>query len=310
VTSKTVAVLAASGRQGLAQIRQLRKQGYQVRGVTRRKPVAIGPEFDEVQWTPADLDDPESLDPVFDGADAVFFTPPAFAGSARRLDHARHVGEAAQRARLERVVYNTSVYIPRSLGSEPPYDYVMEGILALEATGAPVVTFGPVLFMDNLLTDWSKPDLLKGKFRYPHKPGFRASWMSLDDVGLFMIEALRRDDLLGDRVVLGGPEVLTPEIICSTLSRVLGFEIVHDPITPREFGEIMWEIFNDVAGVDRESFVNQLDQFYTYSNQGPAEPFNVDMTPVLERIPVQLTTLEEWAKLQDWTLQAERPPGG
>jgi uncharacterized protein YbjT (DUF2867 family) len=310
VAISKVAVIGASGRQGLAQIRQLRRQDYQVRGITRRKPVAQGPEFEDVQWAPADLDDAASLDGAFAGMDAVFFTPPAFAGSAHRLDQARQVGEAARRAGLDRVVYNTSVYIPQALGSEPPYDYVLEGILALEGTGAPVVTFGPVLFMDNLLADWSKPALLNGKFRYPHKPGFRASWMSLDDVGAFMIEGLRRDDLLGERIVLGGPEVLSPEIISATLSGVLGIQITHDPITPREFGEIMWEIFKDVAGIDRESFVSQLDQFYTYSNQGPAEPFNVDMAPVLERIGVPLTSLANWAELQDWTLQDERPPGG
>jgi hypothetical protein len=33
--------------------------------------------------------------------------------------------------------------------------------------------------------------------------------------------------------------------------------------------------------VDREVFVSQLDQFYSYSNEGPAEPFAVDMRPVL-----------------------------
>jgi uncharacterized protein YbjT (DUF2867 family) len=151
VAISRVAVIGASGRQGLAQIRQLRRQEYEVRGLTRRKPVADGPEFEDVRWIPADLDDAASLDEAFEGMDAVFFTPPAFAGSAHRLDQARHVGEAANRAGLERVVYNTSVYIPQALGSEPPYDYVLEGILALESTGAPVVTFGPVLFMDNLL---------------------------------------------------------------------------------------------------------------------------------------------------------------
>jgi uncharacterized protein YbjT (DUF2867 family) len=96
MTIHTVAVLGASGRQGLAQVRQLRRQDYQVRGVTRRTPAVAGPDYEGVQWVPADLNDPASLSQVFDGADAVFFTPPAFAGSARRLDQTRHVGEAAR----------------------------------------------------------------------------------------------------------------------------------------------------------------------------------------------------------------------
>ncbi|MGP0022909.1 MAG: SDR family oxidoreductase [Streptosporangiaceae bacterium] len=307
---KTVTVFCASGRQGLAQVRQLRRQGYAVRAVTRRKPVIDGPDFDGVTWLPADLDTPESLDAALAGADAAFFTPPAFAESVNRFTQHQNVGEAAVRNGLQRLVYNTSVYIPKTLGSEPPYDYVLEGVLLLERAGAPIVTFGPVLFMDNLLADWSKPGLLEGRFSYPHKPGFRASWMALDDVAFFMIEALKRDDLLGERIVLGGPEVLTPELICTTLSEVFRRPVVHNPITPRQFGEVMWEIFGSVSGTSREAFVQQLDGFYTYSNEGPAEPFAVDMAPVIERIPVPLTTLARWAPAQDWAVRDDRPPGG
>lgn len=37
---------------------------------------------------------------------------------------------------------------------------------------------------------------------------------------------------------------------------------------------------------------------YTYYNEAPDEPFNIDMTPVLKELPVKLTTIEEWAGMR------------
>jgi uncharacterized protein YbjT (DUF2867 family) len=73
MTIHTMAVLGESGRQGLAQIRQLWRQDYRVRGVTRRTPAADGPDYEGVQRVSAGLADPDSLSPVFDEGPAEPF---------------------------------------------------------------------------------------------------------------------------------------------------------------------------------------------------------------------------------------------
>jgi hypothetical protein len=53
-----------------------------------------------------------------------------------------------------------------------------------------------------------------------------------------------------------------------------------------------------------------MDEFYSYNNRLNGRPFQVDMTPILERIPIQLTALADWAQAQDWTLRDDGPSGG
>ena len=54
-----------------------------------------------------------------------------------------------------------------------------------------------------------------------------------------------------------------------------------------------------------------IEAFYNYNNDTPLTPFKVDMGPVLERIPIDLETMRDWAKRQDWRLTNKpRPPAG
>ena len=47
------------------------------------------------------------------------------------------------------------------------------------------------------------------------------------------------------------------------------------------------------------------------ANRTPLKPFRVDMGPVLERIPIELETMAQWAKRQDWRMTNKpRPPAG
>jgi nucleoside-diphosphate-sugar epimerase len=154
--------------------------------------------------------------------------------------------------------------------------------------------------MDNLLTRWVKPYLLEhGEFSYPHRPDLEVSWICLDDVARFMIAAARREDLLGETIDVGGPEALRPPDVADLLSDVLGRPIVYRQITPREFGERLYDVFKDVSGLDRETYASNLERHYLFKNQ--TNPFLVDMRPVLDRIPIVLTPMREWLRLQDWS---------
>jgi hypothetical protein len=150
----------------------------------------------------------------------------------------------------------------------------------------------------------------RGFYKYPHEPTMKANWICLDDVAKFMIAALNRDDLIGERIVIGGPQALLPGEIASTLSQALGKPISFEYITPLHYGELVHDLFSDVFPLDRESYAAALDDFYIYNNKTNGRSFLVDMRPVLERIPIELTPLADWAKEQDWVLRDEGPSGG
>ena len=197
------------------------------------------------------------------------------------------------------------------------YDRVLATERALKQGGARTTIFRPVLFMDNTLTKWARNDIIENdEFAYPHKEGLQANWICLDDVAKFMIAALERDDLIGRAIVIGGPEVLTPQRIADTLSGHLGRSIKPKTLTPREFAIRMADIFEGVSDIGREDYIAAMQGFYEYNNDNKdnLNPFKVDMKDVLEEIPIKLTTFSEWVKQQDWVPfdddDATTPSGG
>jgi hypothetical protein len=201
--------------------------------------------------------------------------------------------------------------VPDAPCGEPNYDgnLIREELFA--ASGVPLTVIRPVLFMDNLLTNWVKPGLVHdGCYRYPHGATMRANWICLDDVARFMIAALGREDLIGERIVIGGPEALSPDEVAATLSQAIGKTIRFEYITPRHYGELMYDLFSDVSPLSREEYATALEGFYVYNNDTHGRAFLVDMAPVLERIPIKLTPLYEWAEMQDWELHDDGPSGG
>src|SRR6056300_641286 len=269
-----VTVFGASGRMGQAQVRQLLLAGYEVRAITRKKGVFKDKNVTEVS---ADYNDPESLDNAIKGSDAA-------------------------RADI-RLIYQTAAYAPDDEIGQYNYDRVLATERALKQSGARTTIFRPVLFMDNTLTKWARNDIIENdEFAYPHKEGLQANWICLDDVAKFMIASLERDDLIGRAMVIGGPEVLTPQRIADTLSGHLGRSIKPKTLTPKEFAIRMADIFEGVSDIGREDYIAAMQGFYEYNNENTdnLNPFKVDMDDVLKEIPIKLTTFSEWVKQQDW----------
>ncbi len=307
-----VTVFGAAGRQGLAQIRQLKRAGHKVRAISRRADPFHGEDFGDVEIRPADLRDVESVVAAMEGADAAFYTHPLKA-PVGLIDGVTIIGQAALAAGLKRVVWNTSSWIPDRPGDTFSYSGNTAGLNALFRTGAPSTVFGSVLFMDNLLTNWAFPFIVgEGRYVYPHKPTMQASWISLDDVAKFMIAAIDRPDLEGAWLNIGGPEVLYPPQVAEILAEAVGRPIRYDPSTPAQFARNLCDAFGaEMSAEERAVTEPFIEAFYTFNNETLLTPFKVDMRPVLERIPVELETMRDWARRQDWRLSNKpRPPAG
>jgi len=310
---KLVTVFGASGRMGQAQVRQLLLAGYKVRAITRKKGIFKNENVTEVS---ADYNDTESIDNAIKESDAAFYNKPSFEQVTKMIDFCAAVGAAAARADI-RLIYQTAAYAPDDEIGQYNYDRVLATERALKQGGARTTIFRPVLFMDNTLTKWARNDIIENdEFAYPHKEGLQANWICLDDVAKFMIAALERDDLIGRAIVIGGPEVLTPQRIADTLSGHLGRSIKPKTLTPREFAIRMADIFEGVSDIGREDYIAAMQGFYEYNNDNKdnLNPFKVDMKDVLEEIPIKLTSFSEWVKQQDWVPfdddDATTPSGG
>ncbi|HKQ84286.1 MAG TPA: NmrA family NAD(P)-binding protein [Steroidobacteraceae bacterium] len=298
-----VAVFAASGRIGQAQVRQLLRHGYPTVAVTRHPVIFDRPEFAGLRIEPADYDDRTSLDRVLASVDSVFFQLPSFGSLAQTDQHARNMCEAALAARVSKFVFNATMWAPDAAPCGVSlYDHVREIEDMLMASGLPAVSFRPVLFMDNLLTLFCKPSIVEeGVYRYCHRPGLEANWISMDDVARFMIQALERPNLLGGRFTIGGPERLRIEEVLAILAEVVGRPITLEYLPARQFGEYIYDRLGPALGPDRQGFADFFDTFYTFNNYAPQRPFEVDVESLLQVMPMELTSLREWARAQDWT---------
>jgi uncharacterized protein YbjT (DUF2867 family) len=295
-------VFSASGRPGLAQVAALREAGGRVRAITRQ--TRLHPTLQGTEVVAADLNDPDSVARACDGADVVLYTAPTFAERRRSVEHIALVGRCAAQAGARRVVYNTTSWFPAEPIGVPTMDRGVALKDALAATGAPVTIVQPSLFMDNLLTRWVKPHLLRDdEFAYPHAEELQVSWICLDDVARFMIATAQRDDCVRATIDIGGPEALRPAQVAEILGRQLGRTVTYRRLTPREFGERMYEVFSSSTDVDRDTYVSDLVKHYEFKNS--ANPFLVPMQEVIARFDIRPSSLGEWCARQNWSTEDE-----
>ena len=308
----TVGVIGATGRQGLAQIRQLHRARYNVRALSRSEtPKLFGIEGD-VESRFFDLENEATLLPALKGCDVLFYNHPLHM-KAERVAHVGRVAAACKSANVSRIIHNTSSWIPDKPGDPHTYDRNTGSVQALWASGVPSTVFGPVLFMDNLLTDWARPYLTKERrYIYPHDPKVGANWISLDDVAKVMVASLSRPDMVGTWMNIGGPERLHGPQVAKILSDVLGYEIAYDPCTEEQFGELLVGAMGDtIPSQKKAAFAASIAEFYRFNNESPAQPFSVNMQYMMECLPeIEFETMSEWAKRQDWSEQADRPSAG
>jgi uncharacterized protein YbjT (DUF2867 family) len=306
---RRITVFGASGRMGQAQVRELMRAGHQPRAVTRSAGLFERLGLSGIEVVDADYADLKSLQHAVSGTDAAFYSPASVPREVA-LRQSENVINALRSAEPSVVVLNSKMWAPDQPCGEPRYDLVLEIENLFADSGLPVVTFRPVLFMDNLLTRFAKPALaLEGVYRYCQRPDMRADWMSMDDLAKFMVAALDRPDLVGRRIRLGGPQTLGIDDILGVLSKVMGRQLRYEYVTPYEFGLLTHAALGyDELGVPKETTAAFFDSFYSFNNDSPHQPFRVDMTPVLREISIRMETFEEWAERQDWSFDPSAEP--
>ena len=97
------------------------------------------------------------------------------------------------------------------------------------------------------------------------------------------------------------------EEVVSILSGVFGRQITYEYEKPYDLGLRMHGVLGLGDQFPREAYANMMSSFYTFNNESAHQPFVVDMAPVLNEIPIQSSTLREWASHQDWSLDAKGP---
>jgi hypothetical protein len=105
-----------------------------------------------------------------------------------------------------------------------------------------------------------------------------------------IIAALENPQLNGSSFIVSGTEQYNGEGLAASFSAALGRKISYYPMPPREFGDILNQAFGAGAG-------DEAAQTYEALWRGQVlVPFYTDMQPVLEKLPVQMTSIEDWVQ--------------
>lgn len=189
---QTIVVTGATGLQGSRVTRQLLAHGWHVRAVTRdpasEKAARLASLGAEV--VPADLGNPSSLAPVFNGAYGVFSVQnPVLSGIEGEIRQGKNVADAASQTGVQHLVYASAGTGTRGTGV-PSWESKLVVEDYLNSLGIPLTVLRPMAFME-LMTEkkffpavstWQVMPRLMGGAR-------KVGWISADDLAVIVAKA-------------------------------------------------------------------------------------------------------------------------
>ena len=190
--NRIIVVTGATGLQGGAVTRHLLSNGWHVRALTRNPKSekaqtlsALGAEVLQ-----ADMDKPDSLVPVFEGAYGVFSVQnPVISGVEGEIRQGKNVAEAARQAGVQHLVYGSAGTGVKGTGI-PSWESKLVIEDHMKSLGLPLTVLRPMAFME-LMTEkkffppvstWRIMPELMGSQR-------KVVWLSVEDLGFIVAKA-------------------------------------------------------------------------------------------------------------------------
>ncbi|KAF2669822.1 NAD(P)-binding protein [Microthyrium microscopicum] len=292
-----VVVFGASGVQGAAQVKVLAKAGHEVVAICRNRKVADD-AGGKVEAVAVDFNDKDGISKAVKGADVIFLNLPStsFNQAEPIIAATKAIGEAAKEHGIKLIVFNVSMTIPEvPQGIKAQEDRrIMRDLL--RDMGLPVISMQPVAYIDNLLEGWALPPIRdRNTVVYCHRPDLQVSWICHHDLAQLMMAAMERPELAGRNFHVGGPETVRLEQLAEKLSIAWNIKLDYDCQTVADFCDKISKNMQG-RGLDPDIIYKQMFKAYSWYNDAPEKPFDVDMAPILKELPVTLTPIEEWAR--------------
>lgn len=261
-----VAVFGASGIQGRHQVHHLARTGHTVVAISRT-PKPLPPDIDprSVEFVSANFSDQTAIESAISTCTRIFLNLPStsFAPSSPILAAAKTIGDAAKKANVGMIVFNTSMPVPKEVQDIKAQDDRREMRRLLRASGVPVISIQPVVYLDNLLEGWALPPIRdRHTVVYCHKPALRVSWVCHHDVAQIMAAAMSRPELAGRDIPVGGPQTVVLAELAEKLGRSWGRELGVENQTVRDFCEKIGGAMGG-RGLETERVVGQMFKAYS-----------------------------------------------
>lgn len=292
--SPKILVHGANSAQGIPVVRRLLSEAYQVRVFVRDRDKTQSLFSKNVEIATGTLEDQDSLKRANEGINRVFLVLPL----EYRFDVATTQGynaiNAARDAEVELLVFNTSTSVPNQVTDAAAFEIKRHVEQHIHQSGVPPIILRPPVYMDNLATPWSLPSIVhQSVVAYPLPSEVKVSWISLSDAAAFAVAALQRPELAGSTFDIGGPEAVNGREIAERFAEVLNRPFTYQQIPIDAFEQGLNQAFGEPTGTE-------IAKIYRWRSAHP-EAGEVDVSTVSQKLPVKLTTFEQWIRDIRWT---------
>lgn len=288
-----VLVFGATGSQQFNVISESIKKGAEVIAATSSEK-----SFDKLQQagaTPvlANLNDAAKMMEVTKGIDAIaLMIPVSLPDPLDGLQYAKNVIDAAKANSVKKIVWNVSGFlVPQKIGI-PGEDVKLDIRDYLINSGLNYVILQPSIYMENMMGPFCAPFIKsERKIAYPTPEIMPIGWIASRDVSAFVVEAIYNDNLNADSFRISGLENLKGNDLAEQFSAGVDEKIIYYTQPAKEFGDILKPWVGEAGAAGVASYYEGLQN----STEFPPK-FNPGMNEVLEKLPVKMTSVAQWAK--------------
>jgi uncharacterized protein YbjT (DUF2867 family) len=271
-SERVILITGATGRQGGAVYRHLRKKGFKVRALVR------DPNSNQARQLTGhgekvlrgNLDDPDSLMRAMDGAHGVFSVQPY---SANEIEQGAAVIEVAKRQGVSHLVYSSVAAADEETGI-PHFESKIKVEEHLRSSGLPYTIVRPVFFMEN----WHRgfgASIRNGQLQQPLSPTTNLQMVAVDDIGAFAALAFEHPGKWKNRTFSLAGDELSMQQIADAFSRVTARDV--------KYVQVSWDRFEKNMG--RELTV----MYHWFEEKG----FHVNIDQVRREYPLT-HTFDRW----------------
>lgn len=285
-------VVGATGLLGTEICRRLRDRGEDVRALVRKTSEALKVERLKsfgCQIVIGDLQDKASLDRACRGIETVISTAsttlsrqPHDSLEKTDLQGQLNLIDAAERNDVKRFVL---ISFSGNLEGDSALHVAKRTVEEkLRESGVAYTILRPSCFMEVWLSPALGFDARGRKARIYGSGEEPMSFISLFDVAEFAVRAAASDKVANQTLELGGPEPVSPNEVVEIFEREMGgpFEVTHVP--------------QDALQQQYAAAKDSYQKAFAGLMLGVCEGDAIDMTDVLKKLPVKLTSVRDFAR--------------
>nr|WP_314491761.1 NmrA family NAD(P)-binding protein [uncultured Chryseobacterium sp.] len=287
-----ILVFGATGSQQFNVIGEAKKKGAEVIAATSSE--KSFEKLAQAGATPvlANLADADKMEEITKDIDAIaFMIPVSLPNPFDGLQYAKNVIDAAKVNGVKKLVWNTSGWLEAQKVGSPVDDVKLDVQEYLKNSGVDYVIIEPTIYMENMMGAFCAPFITnEKKLAYPTPEAMPIGWIASKDVSAFVVEAIYNENLKADNFKISGLENLKGNDLASAFSKGAGEEIAYYSQKPKEFEDILAPFVGEAGASSVAAFYETLQNATEYPSK-----FNPKMDEILEKLPVKMTSLAEWA---------------